>query len=181
MFFSTRRAAKSCAACRRSGTIAKEAKNWWTPSTSDRIDFVKHYFGADWPTRCLYHVMINTAVGDENVISTILDTMRTLEETGDRGREGRLPPARKVSRNSFGNTGLHLFRCNLTLLKYLLVALKRRKFCGGFRGMGPATGSRNTRFLPLQVAAVCYRRRGPSSRVPAGEHQRRRQVDFPQG
>ena len=45
----------------------------------ERILFVKHYFGADWPTRSLYHVMINTAVGDENVLSTILHSMRTLE------------------------------------------------------------------------------------------------------
>jgi hypothetical protein len=40
---------------------------------------VKHYFGADWPTRSLYHVMINTAAGDENVISTILHSMKMLE------------------------------------------------------------------------------------------------------
>ncbi len=45
----------------------------------ERILFIKHYFGADWPTRSLYHVMINTAIGDENVISTILHTMRTQE------------------------------------------------------------------------------------------------------
>jgi len=47
----------------------------------DRITFVKHYFNADWPTRCLYHVMINTAIGDENVISTVLNTMHTLQRT----------------------------------------------------------------------------------------------------
>jgi cytidylate kinase len=46
----------------------------------DRIEFVKHYFGADWPTRSLYHMMINTAVGDECVISTILDSMQKLEK-----------------------------------------------------------------------------------------------------
>src|SRR2546422_10996885 len=45
----------------------------------ERILFIKHYFGADWPTRSLYHVMINTLIGDESVISTILHTMRTLE------------------------------------------------------------------------------------------------------
>lgn len=45
----------------------------------ERILFVKHYFGADWPTRSLYHVMINTAIGDENVLSTVLHTMRSLE------------------------------------------------------------------------------------------------------
>jgi cytidylate kinase len=46
----------------------------------DRMTFVKHYFGADWPTRYLYHMMINTAVGNENVISSILHTMRSLEK-----------------------------------------------------------------------------------------------------
>ena len=45
----------------------------------ERIAFVKHYFGADWPTRSLYHVMINTAVGDESVIETILHTMHRVE------------------------------------------------------------------------------------------------------
>jgi len=47
----------------------------------DRITFVKRYFNADWPTRSLYHVMINTAIGNENVISTILNTMRGLENS----------------------------------------------------------------------------------------------------
>ncbi len=45
----------------------------------ERIAFVKHYFDADWPTRSLYHVMINTAVGNEAVIETILHTMHLVE------------------------------------------------------------------------------------------------------
>ena len=45
----------------------------------ERIAYVKHYFNADWPTRSLYHIMVNTAVGNEPVIQTILDTMRLLE------------------------------------------------------------------------------------------------------
>jgi Cytidylate kinase len=49
----------------------------------ERILFVKHYFGADWPTRSLYHLMINTVIGDDRVLSTILHTMRTLEGRGD--------------------------------------------------------------------------------------------------
>ena len=44
----------------------------------ERIAYVKHYFNADWPTRSLYHVMLNTAVGNEAVIQTILNTMRTV-------------------------------------------------------------------------------------------------------
>ena len=42
--------------------------------------FIKHYFNADWPTRSLYHMMINTAVGDENVVSIVLNSMRTLDQ-----------------------------------------------------------------------------------------------------
>jgi cytidylate kinase len=45
----------------------------------ERILFVKHYFGADWPTRSLYHLMINTSMGNETVLSTVLQTMRMME------------------------------------------------------------------------------------------------------
>ena len=45
----------------------------------ERIAYVKHYFNADWPTRSLYHLMLNTAVGNEPVIQTILDTMHLVE------------------------------------------------------------------------------------------------------
>src|SRR3989454_10563842 len=61
------------------GRSQREAEELVDTIDQDRIIFVKHYFNADWPTRCLYHVMINTAIGDENVISTILTTMHTLE------------------------------------------------------------------------------------------------------
>ncbi len=45
----------------------------------ERIAYVKHYFGADWPTRSLYHLMLNTAVGNDPVVETVLKTMRLLE------------------------------------------------------------------------------------------------------
>lgn len=61
------------------GTRLREAEDLVDTVDRERILFVKHYFGADWPTRSLYHVMLNTAMGDENVITTILHSMRTLE------------------------------------------------------------------------------------------------------
>lgn len=61
------------------GTRPSEAEELVDSVDRERILFVKHYFGADWPTRSLYHVMLNTAMGDENVISTVLHSMRTLE------------------------------------------------------------------------------------------------------
>jgi cytidylate kinase len=42
----------------------------------DRIAYIKHYFNADWPMRSLYHMMINTEIGDEKVIATILSAMK---------------------------------------------------------------------------------------------------------
>lgn len=44
----------------------------------ERIAYVKHYFNADWPTRSLYHMMLNTAVGNEAVVKTILDSMQLM-------------------------------------------------------------------------------------------------------
>ena len=73
------------------GHSEKEAEELVDTVDRDRIEFVKHYFGADWPTRCLYHMMINTAVGDENVISMILDSMQRLESQPLRQPEPCLP------------------------------------------------------------------------------------------
>lgn len=64
------------------GTREREAAELVDTIDCERIEFVKHYFGADWPTRSLYHLMINTVVGDENVISTIQHSMNTLESQG---------------------------------------------------------------------------------------------------
>jgi cytidylate kinase len=57
----------------------REAEDLVDTVDRERMLFIKHYFHADWPTRSLYHLMINTAIGDENVISLILHTMAMLE------------------------------------------------------------------------------------------------------
>lgn len=61
------------------GASPEEAEDLVDTVDRERITFVKHYFDADWPTRSLYHVMINTAIGNEAVIETILNTMRVVE------------------------------------------------------------------------------------------------------
>jgi cytidylate kinase len=40
---------------------------------NERAAFVKRHFGKDWPTRPLYHVMLNTLLGDEICVSAISD------------------------------------------------------------------------------------------------------------
>ena len=62
------------------GRSLKDAEDLVDTVDRERILFVKHYFGADWPTRSLYHAMLNTSIGDETVLSIILHAMRTLED-----------------------------------------------------------------------------------------------------
>jgi len=71
------------------GKNEKEAEHLLEHIDRDRIEFVKCYFHADWPTRSLYHMMINTAMGNENVISIILQTMYALEHSA----AGGIPPS----------------------------------------------------------------------------------------
>ena len=60
------------------GLSEEEAEEMVDSIDRERIAYVKHYFNADWPTRSLYHMMLNTAVGNEAVVNTILDTMNLL-------------------------------------------------------------------------------------------------------
>lgn len=46
---------------------------------NERAAFVDKYFHMQWPNRSLYHAMLNTAVGDETVILTILGLKNSLE------------------------------------------------------------------------------------------------------
>lgn len=61
------------------GHSEEEAEELVDSVDRERSAYIKHYFDADWPTRSLYHVMLNTAVGNEPVIETILNTMRLVE------------------------------------------------------------------------------------------------------
>ena len=38
----------------------------------DRAAFIKRYFDVEWPSRQLYHLMLNSALGDDLVVDTIL-------------------------------------------------------------------------------------------------------------
>jgi cytidylate kinase len=61
------------------GKSRDEAEDLVENVDRERMAYIKHYFNADWPRRDLYHMMINTVVGDENVIATILNGMQMLE------------------------------------------------------------------------------------------------------
>jgi len=46
----------------------------------DRADFIKRYFGVDWPDRHRFHLMINSTLGDEVAVETILSGMALLQK-----------------------------------------------------------------------------------------------------
>jgi cytidylate kinase len=63
----------------RDGAAESEAEELVDTVDLERKAFIKHYFDAEWPTRSLYHLMVNTAVGNETVIQTILHAMHMVE------------------------------------------------------------------------------------------------------
>ncbi|MGA2602817.1 MAG: cytidylate kinase-like family protein [Verrucomicrobiia bacterium] len=59
---------------------AAEANELLDSIDRDRKDFLKHYFGVEWPHRPLYHTMLNTALGNDLVLATILHLMDALNK-----------------------------------------------------------------------------------------------------
>jgi cytidylate kinase len=59
------------------GKSEREAHELVDTVDRDRVDFIQKYFDVEWPTRSLYHIMINTSVGDEIAVQTILNFMKT--------------------------------------------------------------------------------------------------------
>lgn len=53
----------------------------------ERAAFIKKYFGKTWPQRDLYHLMINSKVGDEVVIDLIMTEMKLVERPLVAGRQ----------------------------------------------------------------------------------------------
>src|ERR1700676_4331359 len=61
------------------GKSEKEAEELVDTVDRERADFIQKFFHVEWPDRAIYHTMINTAIGDGEVVHMILDVMKTLE------------------------------------------------------------------------------------------------------
>jgi hypothetical protein len=57
------------------GKSAKEATELAESVDRDRADFIKRYFNVDWPERHRFHLMVNSSLGDDVAVETILDTV----------------------------------------------------------------------------------------------------------
>ena len=62
------------------GVGEKDAQEAVDVVDSERAAFVEKYFHMQWPNRSLYHAMLNTAIGVENVINEIL-SLKTAVDT----------------------------------------------------------------------------------------------------
>jgi cytidylate kinase len=49
-----------------------EARHLIDTVDEERIAFIRHYYHAEWPSRHLYHAMLNTAAGGDATVETIL-------------------------------------------------------------------------------------------------------------
>jgi len=64
----------------RSGMHRRKASSLVETVDDERADFIRKYFGKEWPCRRLYNLMINSRSGDETVVRTILNAIATHEE-----------------------------------------------------------------------------------------------------
>ena len=51
----------------------------------DRRRFVKHYFGYEWPDRDLFHAMLDTGVGEDATVETVLSLLEVINVNEPRG------------------------------------------------------------------------------------------------
>jgi cytidylate kinase len=61
------------------GKTEKEAQELVDTVDRERAGYIEKYFRVQWPDRAIYHIMINTAVGDEPVVEAIVNFMKSSE------------------------------------------------------------------------------------------------------
>jgi cytidylate kinase len=62
------------------GKSEEEAMQLAETVDRDRAAFIKQYFNVDWPARQFFHLMINSTIGDEAVVETILNGITAFEK-----------------------------------------------------------------------------------------------------
>jgi cytidylate kinase len=63
------------------GKSREEAEEMVERIDRERAAFVKKYFDRTWPQRDLYHLMVNTKIGDEAVIDMVLHEIELLDRS----------------------------------------------------------------------------------------------------
>jgi cytidylate kinase len=66
------------------GHSAQEAVELAETVDRDRAAYIRQYFGVEWPSRYLFHLMINSTIGLDNVVQTIVDAVALMEKSSPR-------------------------------------------------------------------------------------------------
>ena len=61
------------------GKSEKEAMELVDTVDGERSEYIKKYFGVEWPARHYFHLMINTTIGEEAVVEFILHSVSILD------------------------------------------------------------------------------------------------------
>jgi cytidylate kinase len=72
---------------RQQGKGDREARELVETVDRDRSEYIRTYFKVEWPARHFFHLMLNTTVGDEIVIETILQYAATLNKSAHEQQE----------------------------------------------------------------------------------------------
>ena len=61
------------------GKSEQEATKLAETVDRDRAEFIKQYFGIEWPARHFFHLMINSTMGDAAVVQMVLDGVSAVQ------------------------------------------------------------------------------------------------------
>ncbi len=64
----------------KTGKTEKEATELVETVDRERSEYIKKYFDVEWPARHYFHLMINTTMGEEIVVETLLHSVSVLEK-----------------------------------------------------------------------------------------------------
>src|SRR5690242_3256878 len=62
------------------GKTENEAVDLVETVDQERSEYIRKYFNVDWPMRQFFHLMINSAMGDEKALNTILHAISQLDK-----------------------------------------------------------------------------------------------------
>ena len=62
------------------GKSQEEATKLASTVDRERADFIKQYFGIEWPARHFFNMMINSTMGDTAVVQMVLDGLSVVHK-----------------------------------------------------------------------------------------------------
>jgi cytidylate kinase len=71
----------------KNGKTALQARHLVETVDRERAAFIKKYFAKQWPNHSLYHLMVNSKIGDEVTVETILRAIECLNKHEEAHRE----------------------------------------------------------------------------------------------